>query len=365
MNPKENKVLSEYFKKIEKAEQAVLQSNDTEAILYFIENALISDKGIDYLFHFANKKYKTLFLDRRSNFTPAQQISICKFGTTEMINQLINKLHFRETIMSNVENLIPAAERILLGPTKQAVLYDYLITSGISLNPENLLQFFQTSKNEVIEEYFKRHEVIPINAARFEELNQRGLGDLLIEYWHNCKLDKETYMAVFESDLEKLKTKIIQDPAETRKFDADFVKKYGYEGLMKYPFSGLTKEAQKILYEQDKDQFWNYCIKYKIHMLGEYQEELRTDKNREKLWLDLLKTGFIEDDVLKKVIQQEPQQLPLYIEHNTNQHWTAACMIISCAPAPLAKIMGKKAKHHPSCREVYEKRFNWFQRTFG
>lgn len=88
-------------------------------------------------------------------------------------------------------------------------------------------------------------------------------------------------MAVFESDLEELKIKIIQYPAETRKFDADFVKKYGYEGLMKYPFSSLTKEAQKILYEQDKDQFWNYCIKYKIDTPVEYQEALRTDKSRE------------------------------------------------------------------------------------
>lgn len=92
MNPKENKVLSEYFKKIEKAEQAVLQSNDIEAILYFLENALISDKTVDYLFHFADKKYKMLFLNSQRKFTPAQQVSICNFGTADMIKQLIDTL---------------------------------------------------------------------------------------------------------------------------------------------------------------------------------------------------------------------------------------------------------------------------------
>lgn len=358
MNPKENKVLSEYFKKIEKAEQAVLQSNDIEAILYFLENALISDKTVDYLFHFADKKYKMLFLNSQRKFTPAQQVSICNFGTADMIKQLIDTL-------GNLERLAPAAEKILLGPTKHASLQYYITYTGIELSPENLLQFFQTSENAAIEEYFKKHKDIPINATRLKELNQRGLEHLFIKHWYKCWFNEETYMAVFESDLEELKIKIIQYPAETRKFDADFVKKYGYEGLMKYPFSSLTKEAQKILYEQDKDQFWNYCIKYKIDTPVEYQEALRTDKSREKLWLELLKTGFVEDNVLMRVIQQEPQQLPLYIKHNPNQHWTAACMIISCAPAPLAKIMGKKAKHHPSCRKAYEKRFNWFQRTFG
>ncbi|MBQ8631032.1 MAG: hypothetical protein IJ479_04850 [Alphaproteobacteria bacterium] len=44
--------------------------------------------------------------------------------------------------------------------------------------------------------------------------------------------------------------------------------------------------------------------------------------------------------------------------------WSDACLIISLAPAPIAKEMAGNSAH-PDCHKAYKKRFNWFQRTFG
>lgn len=38
---------------------------------------------------------------------------------------------------------------------------------------------------------------------------------------------------------------------------------------------------------------------HKIHALLECQKELRTDKNREKFWLEWLKKGVVAECVLK------------------------------------------------------------------
>ncbi len=357
MNPKKNKVLSEYFKKIEKAEQAVLQSDDTDAVTYLLKDRKISDKSINYLFQFAKKKYKMIFLDNRKSFTPAEQCAICTFGSAEMIKKLIGTLRV-------FEPLHPNAEKILLGSTKQASLYYYISYLNHTLAPENLLQFFQTADALLIEDYFRKHKCISIDKTAFIELVKRGLGNLFTANFDNCCPTKEALLAVFESDMEELKTKIIQHRRLTVQFDADFIKKYDYDSLMKYPFSLLTTEAQKILYEQDKDRFWTYCLSHKINVIDEYQEELRTDKNREKLWQEWLKKGFVTQCILKNVILHEPRQLPLYIKHNPNMNWPDACLIISHAPAPIAKEMAKKSAH-PDCRKAYKKRFNWFQRTFG
>ncbi len=298
-----------------------------------------------------------IFLDSRKNFTPAEQCAICTFGSAEMIKKLIGTLRVYEA-------LHPNAEKILLGSAKQASLHYYISYLNHTLAPENLLQFFQTADALLIEDYFRKHKYIPIDQPAFNELIKRGLGNLFIEHFDNCRPTKEALLAVFESDMEELKNKIIQYGRLTVLFDVDFVKQYGYDGLAKYPFPILSVEAQSFLYKQDKDQYWSYCLTHKIHALLECQKELRTDKNREKFWLEWLKKGVVAECVLKDVILQEPQQLPLYIKYNPNISWDEARLIISLAPAPIAKEMAKNIAH-PDCREIYKKRFNWFQRTFG
>jgi hypothetical protein len=357
MNTKENKVLSEYFKKIEKAELDVLQSNDTNAIAYLLKNKKICDKNVNYLFQFGDKTHKMIFLDSRKKFTLAEQIAICTFGSTEMIKKLIGKLH-------TIDTLYPVVEKILLGPTKQAALYSYLAFGNRTLASENLPLFFQTADASLVKAYFQNNKCIPIDKPAFNELIKRGLGNLFIEHFDNCSPTKESLLAVFESDMEKLKTRIIQYGCLTILFDVDFIKKYGYTGLAQYPFPILSVESQRLLYKQDKDQYWSYCLTHKIHALLECQKELRTDKKREKLWLEWLKKGVVAECVLKDVILQEPQQLPLYIKYTPNISWDEARLIISLAPAPIAKEMAKNIAH-PDCREIYKKRFNWFQRTFG
>ncbi len=359
MEQTKNKVLSEYLQKVERAQLFVLKTKDAEAIGFLCKNGQLSDKAIEHLFHFGENNAKELFIATNECLIPKQQVAICRFGSIFLIKTLIDK----------VGQLAPPAEKILLLPTKTPALHYYIVEKRNKLAIENKSLFFQKADDYLIKDFFKIQDKIIITEHDYWTITKRGMADLFLKHFDKCYATKEALLAVFETNLEELQYKIENCGRLTVQFDVDFVKKYGFDGVQKHPFPFMSHEAEKILYQQDKDMFWECALKYQWHVSNSFQKELQLDENREDTFRTWMEKGKVSLQTLNDILPDAGNLISVFLEKNpfiTADH--IQTIILRASPADAKKCWKLYKEQYGTniqCKNAYKKRFNFFQRLFG